>query len=92
MLGEKRCEVRVLVFGASLRQGSLNDRLATLVAKVVEENGAVADLATMMEFDCPAYDQDVERDEGVPLGAERLRERLTTADAFMRPLFGSYQY
>lgn len=83
MPGEKRCEVRVLVFGASLRQGSLNDRLAALVAKAVEKNGAVADLATMMEFDCPAYDQDVERDEGVPPGAERLRDRLTTADAFM---------
>ena len=83
MLGEKRCDVRVLVFGASLRQGSLNDRLAALVAKVVEEHGAFADLAMMMEFDCPAYDQDVERDEGVPLGAERLRDRLTTADAFM---------
>ena len=83
MDGEKRCEVRVLVFGASLRQGSLNDRLAALAARVVHEKGGVADLASMMEFDCPAYDQDVERDEGVPGGAERLRDRLTMADALM---------
>ena len=83
MRGEKRCEVRVLVFGASLRQGSLNDRLAAVAAKVIEDKGAVADLASMSLFDCPAYDQDVERDEGVPAGAERLRDRLTMADALV---------
>jgi chromate reductase len=83
MAKEKRCSVRVLVFGASLRQGSLNDRLATLAGRVVEEMGGMADVATMLEFDCPPYDGDVERDEGVPPGAERLRERLTKADAFM---------
>jgi chromate reductase len=83
MAGEKRCSVRVLVFGASLRQGSLNDRLATLAARVIEQFGGAADLASMLEFDCPPYDGDVERDEGVPPGAERLRDRLTTADAFI---------
>ena len=80
---DERCEVRVLVFGASLRQGSLNDRLAAAAARVVEQKGGTADLAMMLDFDCPAYDGDVERDEGAPGGAERLRDRLTNADAFM---------
>jgi NAD(P)H-dependent FMN reductase len=53
MLPEKRCEVRVLVFGASLRQGSLSDRLAAAAARVVEENGGMADLAIMLDIDCP---------------------------------------
>jgi chromate reductase, NAD(P)H dehydrogenase (quinone) len=83
MAREKRCEVRVLVFAASLRQGSLNDRLASLAARVIADKGGTPDLAAMLEFDCPAYDGDVERDEGVPAGAEQLRDRLAGADAFM---------
>ena len=78
-----RQPVRVLVFAASLRGGSLNGRLATLASAVVEEQGGVADHAAMPDFDCPSYDGDVERTEGVPAGAQRLRERLVAADAFI---------
>jgi NAD(P)H-dependent FMN reductase len=76
-------QVRVLVFAASLRSGSLNDRLAALAAAVVEEHGAIADRAAMADFDCPSYDGDDERDTGVPPGAQRLRDRLVAADAFV---------
>ena len=79
----ERRPVRVLVLAASLRQGSLNDRLGDLTARVAEQKGARVDRARMADFDCPPYDQDVERDEGLPTGAQRLHERLVTADAFM---------
>ncbi len=75
--------IRVLVFAASLRKDSLNDRLASLATAVVEEQGGTADRAAMAEFDCPSYDNDVERESGVPAGAQRLRERLVAADAFI---------
>ena len=75
--------VQVLVFGASLRRGSLNARLAELVAAAVEQQGGVADRASMADFDCPSYDNDAEREDGVPAGAERLRDRLTAADGFI---------
>src|ERR687886_1026028 len=75
--------VRVLIFGASLRRGSLNDRLAALAASVAEQKGGVVDRGQMADFDCPSYDQDVEKEEGIPVGAQRLRERLVTADAFI---------
>ena len=78
-----RRPVRVLIFGASLRQGSLNDRLATLAASVAEQKGGVIDRAQMADFDCPSYDQDEEREDGIPAGAQRFRERLVTADAFI---------
>jgi chromate reductase, NAD(P)H dehydrogenase (quinone) len=76
-------QVRVLVFAASLRSGSLNERLAALAAVVVQEHGAIADRAAMADFDCPSYDADVERETGVPAGAQRLRDRLVAADAFV---------
>lgn len=76
-------QVRVLVFGASLRKGSLNDRLASLAAAVVEEKGGTVDRAHMSDFDCPSYDGDFENAEGFPPGAEEFRRRLRAADAFI---------
>jgi NAD(P)H-dependent FMN reductase len=75
--------IKVLVFSASLRAGSLNDRLASLAARVVERNGAHVDRGAMSEFECPSYDQDVEADSGVPAPALELCRRLKAADAFM---------
>lgn len=78
-----RHTVRFLVFGASLRRKSLNDRLAALAASVVEEKGGTVDRAHMSDFDCPSYDQDAEADDGIPPGAVELRDRLQAADAFV---------
>jgi chromate reductase len=78
-----RRRIRVLVLAASLRRDSLNTRLAALAAAVVGEQGGTADQATMADFDCPSYDGDVERASGVPVGAQRLHERLVAADAFL---------
>jgi len=73
--------VRALVFGASLSGTSLNARLAALAARVVEEKGAVAQVASMADFDCPSYDVDDERGTGQPAGAARLRDAILACDA-----------
>lgn len=75
--------VRILVFSASLRTGSLNARLASLAARVVESHGGTVDRASMQDFDCPSYDGDEERDGHVPGGAIRMKERLIASDAFL---------
>ena len=75
--------IKFLIFDASLRTGSLNDRLASLAAATVAERGASVDRARMMDFDCPSYDGDVEKSDGSPAGAEQLRDRLAAADAFV---------
>ncbi len=76
-------DVRVLVLGASLSSTSLNNRLATFVAKLVAEKGAVVDLATVGDFECPFYDHDIEIESGPPFGAHRFCERLKAADALL---------
>ena len=75
--------VRVLLFAASLRKESLNGRLAKLVQHMLEERGHEVDAASMAEFDCPSYDGDLESEAGIPAGAQRFRERLLAADAFI---------
>lgn len=75
--------VKILVFSASLRENSLNDKLATLAARSLEAHGATVDRAAMADFDCPSYDGDEERDGGIPEGAVRLRDRLIGSDGFI---------
>jgi chromate reductase len=78
-----RYRVNFLVFEGSLRKDSLNARLATLAAQVIEQNGGSVDRAHLIDFDCPSYDADVEATEGIPTGAQVLRKRLLAADAFV---------
>src|SRR3712207_2674518 len=74
---------RILVFSASMRAESLNTRLARLAVRAIEQHGGVADFASMAEFDCPSYSQDVEEREGCPPGAAEFRRRLEANDAFV---------
>ncbi|HEY6089335.1 MAG TPA: NAD(P)H-dependent oxidoreductase [Gemmatimonadaceae bacterium] len=83
MATDKRCDVRLLVFGASMREGSMNAKLASLAAEVVEQKGGVAVRATMPDFDCPPYDTDVELSKGIPAGAQALHDKLMATDGFI---------
>ncbi|GAA2716289.1 MULTISPECIES: NAD(P)H-dependent oxidoreductase [Streptomyces] len=75
--------LRILVFGAALRAGSLNARLASLAARLFTEAGADVDHATMREFDMPLYDGDAEEAEGLPAGARALHDRIARSDAMV---------
>ena len=74
--------LRILVFSASLRKDSLNTRLAKLAADVIVKNGGVADVATMADFDCPSYNQDLEQSPR-PAGADQFQKRIEANDAFI---------
>jgi NAD(P)H-dependent FMN reductase len=76
-------QTRFLVFSVSLRNDSLNTRLAKLAAHAIEKNGGKADYATMSEFDCPSFNQDLEKNNEQPKGAEEFRKRLLANDAFI---------
>jgi NAD(P)H-dependent FMN reductase len=78
-----RRPVRLLVFGASLRAASFNVRLAKLASKTIRAGGADADLATMQDFDCPSYNSDVEKADGIPAGAVEFHRRLSACQGFV---------
>jgi NAD(P)H-dependent FMN reductase len=82
-MSETRCSTRYLIFGASLRKDSLNDRLASLAASVVEAAGGKVERAHMSDFDCPSYSGDVEASSGIPDGADRFRSKLISTDGFI---------
>ena len=76
-------DLKVLVFAASLRAESLNRKLAVLAAGVAEQAGASVDLASMLDFEVPLYDGDLEKAQGIPAGAQELQRRLLASDAFI---------
>ena len=76
-------KLRVLVFSASLRTESLNQKVAKLAARIAERWGAAVNLSSMRDFDVPSYDGDVETAHGIPAGAQELRRRLMENDAFI---------
>jgi chromate reductase len=80
---EARPELKVLVFAASLRAESLNQRLAALAARVAAGSGATVVQASMRDFDVPWYDGDVEKAQGIPQGAAEFKRRLLDCDAFI---------
>jgi NAD(P)H-dependent FMN reductase len=79
----ERAPIKILVFSASTRTGSLNTKLTDLGAKCIEHNGGQVDLASMTEFDAPSYNADAQETGDWPMGAIRLRERLERCDAFV---------
>jgi len=75
-------ELNVLVFAAALRKESLNQKFASLAARIARQLGANVDLASMRDFDVPLYDGDIE-EQGMPAGARTLRDKLLASDAFI---------
>ena len=75
--------IKFLVFSASLRANSLNTRLAKLAGSVIEKHNGKVDMANMSDFDCPSFNQDMEKDNFHPAGAEELHKRILANDAIV---------
>lgn len=75
--------LRLLVISASARTGSLNAKLARLAAEVIAKHGAIAELRSISEFDAPSFNQDIEKQSGIPSGAENLKKSILENDAIV---------
>ena len=65
---------KVLVFAGSLRAESLNKRLARLAAAEVRAAGGEPTLVDLRDYPLPLFDEDLERDQGLPASARRLKD------------------
>ncbi len=72
---------RILAFGASSSKKSINKRLATYAASLVE--GAELDLLDLNDFEMPIYSIDREQADGIPKRAVRFKEHIQKADAII---------
>lgn len=67
---------RILVFAGSARAESFNKRLARLAASRVERVGGQATFVDLRDYPIPLYDGDLEREQGIPEHARRLKALL----------------
>jgi chromate reductase, NAD(P)H dehydrogenase (quinone) len=75
--------MKVLAFAASLRKGSHNKRLVSVVAGILRDAGTEVDVADFRDFDMPLYDGDLQTASGLPPGALALQRRIEAASALV---------
>lgn len=75
--------MKVFIVSCSLREGSLNHKLATHIANVVTAQGNEADLARMNDFDMPMYNFDIQESEGFPAASQAMVDRILAADGWI---------
>jgi chromate reductase len=75
--------MKILVFSASLREGSFNLKLSKAIAKMAEANGADVDFARMNDFNMPLFNFEDQESSGIPAGAQALADRITAADGMI---------
>lgn len=68
--------VRLLFFAGSIREGSINRKLAEAARKMAAERGHQADIISLADYDMPIYNADLEKREGPPEAAFRLMELM----------------
>lgn len=71
---------RILVFGGSIRTGSLSAKLAAHVAREVALMNAESNLISLGDYELPIYDGDLEARDGVPENAMKLRRMMASHD------------
>src|SRR5437763_16454543 len=83
--------VKILVIPGSLRTGSLNARLAAIVAHEFALAGVEVTRLSLSDYPLPIYDGDLETRSGVPKNAINLKRMLGSHHgiAFVTPEYNS---
>jgi NAD(P)H-dependent FMN reductase len=69
-------QAKILVFGGSIRTGSLSAKLAALAAKELAVEGAAVTLLSLADYPLPLYNGDMEKNEGFPENAKKLARQV----------------
>lgn len=63
---------KIVVLAGSIRTGSLNEKLAVVVARALRDAGAETTHISLKDYPLPLYDGDLQAREGVPDAAKAL--------------------
>ena len=74
---------RILAFAGSTRKDSYNKKLTRVAAKAAEEYGADVTLVDLKDLPMPLFDEDLEREAGMPESAAKLKELMVESDGFL---------
>ena len=77
---------RIAAFAASLRTGSFNRSLIRVGVEAARDAGAEVTLLDLGDYPLPLYDANLEKSEGLPANALRLKEVFGANDGFLLAL------
>jgi len=75
--------IKVLAFAGSLRSGSFNKKLVQAAAQIARKAGAEVTVVDLRDFNMSLYDGDDEADSGIPEGALRFKQVISSHDALL---------
>lgn len=79
--GSLAAEVKVLALAGSIREDSYNKKLIREAAAIAREMGADVTVIDLKDFSLPFYDADLEKSQGLPINAKRLKDLMIGSDA-----------
>lgn len=74
---------KILAFAGSLRKDSFNKKLIRIAVKGAEEAGADVKLIELNDYPLPLYNEEIEKTEGLPEAALKLKKLMQESDGFM---------
>ena len=74
---------RILAFAGSLRKDSYNKRLVRIAAAGATAAGAAVTLLDLRDYPLPLFDEDLEREQGLPDNATTLKRMFIDHDGFL---------
>jgi chromate reductase len=75
--------LRIVALAASLREGSFNRRLVRVAADGLVAAGADVTRLDLRDYPLPLYDADLEKWDGLPANALRLKDVFASHDALL---------
>ena len=75
--------MRILAMAGSTRRDSFNRKLLAVGVKAAEAAGAEVEVIDLKELAIPLYDGDLEKEQGLPPGAQRLKDALAEAQGLL---------
>jgi chromate reductase, NAD(P)H dehydrogenase (quinone) len=76
-------ETKVLAFAGSTRADSYNKKLVAYAAEIARKSGAEVTFIDLKDYPMPNYDADLEKNEGMPPNAKRLRDLMRRSKAII---------
>jgi chromate reductase, NAD(P)H dehydrogenase (quinone) len=76
-------QIRLIAFAGSTRMQSYNKRLVRLAARGAQAAGAEVTLVDLRDFPMPLFDEDLEKDKGMPEAGGRFKKLLIAHDGFL---------
>lgn len=74
---------KILAFAGSTRTGSFNKKLIKVAAAGAREAGADVTVIDLCDYPMPLYDEDLEKQEGLPSNTRKLKELMFTHQGFL---------